>query len=61
MLSTHQAARLLKRSVSEIRRLCATGKLSAQRVGRDWVIREEDIAAYLPAKRGRPRREPKSA
>lgn len=54
LLNTSQAAEVLGVSERRVRALIAGGKLLAQRVGRDYVIRQEDIALVGDRKPGRP-------
>ena len=59
LLSTADAARLLRRPERAVRRWCATGLLPAQRVGaRAWAVREEDLARFTPPRAGQPGRGP---
>lgn len=37
-----EAAEIAKCDISYIRRLCATGRLKAQKRGRDWIILEPE-------------------
>ena len=47
MLSTVEAAKLLGVSSIRVRNLIYDGALPAQKVGRSWVLREEDVMARL--------------
>ena len=56
-LTTAQAAEQLRLTVSMVRRYCRDGRLPAQKVGRDWLIRNEDLEQFkaIPRKVGRPK------
>jgi excisionase family DNA binding protein len=55
LLTTKQAAEKLKMTDRHIRLLIAQGKLKASKVGRDYVIDENDLsAAVVYGKKGRP-------
>ena len=55
LLSTGQAAKLLRVSERRVRALIAAGKLSAQKLGRDYVIEAQSISAVtVYRKAGRP-------
>jgi len=58
LLGVREAAAELGRSVALIRRMCAAGRLRAQKVGKTWVIAPDDLSAFqaLDRPRGRPRR-----
>ena len=53
-LTTGEAAKKLERTVRHIQWLIKEGRLPAQRVGRDYFIREEDLKLVQGLKRGRP-------
>lgn len=55
MLNTAQVAERLGISPQRVRALISSGTIPAERVGRDWVIREEDLLALPERKPGRPR------
>ena len=59
MLSTLEAAKLLGVSSIRVRNLIYDGALPARKVGRSWVLREEDVMARLERRPGpgRPRKE----
>ena len=60
LLTIQEAAEKLGKDVTVVRRWARTGELPAEKVGRDWVIRESDLEAkraILTAKRGRPRKD----
>jgi excisionase family DNA binding protein len=54
LLTTRQAAERLKLSIPRIHQLINEGRLRAEKVGRDYVIREEDLKLVGERKRGRP-------
>jgi excisionase family DNA binding protein len=59
LLSTSEAARLVGVNDSRIRQMIRAGELPAQKVTRDWLIRPEDVEAFLAKPRrgpGRPRK-----
>lgn len=65
LLSAAQVAERLGVDRSHIARLVKLGRLPAQRVGRSYVFRAGDVAAYQPKHggwpRGRPRKRPEGA
>ena len=56
LLTVSEAAERLGLSVAMVRRYCADGKLSAQKIGRDWAIRQRNVEHFAAAPRhsGRP-------
>jgi excisionase family DNA binding protein len=58
LLTVNEAADRLGLSVAMVRRYCSDGKLTAQKVGRDWAIhrREVERFAAAPRRSGRPSR-----
>jgi excisionase family DNA binding protein len=54
LINTVQAAETLGISVRRVRALISEGRLPAQRVGRDYVIQEKDLALVADRKPGRP-------
>jgi len=55
VLTTTQTAKRLGLSVQRVRALIKEGKLPAEKVGRDWVIREKDLKRVkVYGKAGRP-------
>lgn len=52
MLSVAQSAELLNVSPARVRALVAEGSLPAEKVGRAWVLREQDVARRLEEKPG---------
>ena len=63
MLSASEAARELGVSPARVRKLIADGALPARKIGRAWVLREEDVMNRLAAhvRPGRPKRADVSA
>lgn len=47
VISTQMAAERLGFSASYIRRMILGGKLSARKIGHDWIILEKDIVKFL--------------
>jgi|WetSurMetagenome_2_1015567.scaffolds.fasta_scaffold261913_3 excisionase family DNA binding protein len=59
MLTVAEAARELQRSRGRIIQLIASGRLRAEKHGRDWMIKPEDLMRLTldwPRKAGRKRR-----
>jgi excisionase family DNA binding protein len=56
LLTVSEAAERLGLSIAMVRRYCALGKLQAQKMGRDWMIRRRDIERFAaaPRRNGRP-------
>lgn len=59
ILTTKQAARALGINDSRVRQLILSGRLPAQKIGRDWIIQEKDLKKVSNRKPGRPRKERK--
>ena len=57
MLSASESAQLLGISPTRVRKLISDGQLPASKVGRNWLLREEDVMQRLSShpKAGRPR------
>jgi len=53
-LTTAEAANKLNKTVRHVQWLITEGRLPAERVGRDYLIREEDLKLVEGLKRGRP-------
>ncbi|HVN54783.1 MAG TPA: type II toxin-antitoxin system HicB family antitoxin [Anaerolineaceae bacterium] len=55
LLTIPEAAEQLGLSIAMVRRYCKTEKLPAQKVGRDWAVRQRDLERFAasPRKRGR--------
>ena len=56
ILNTNQAAEILEVHPSRVRVLIKEGRLPAQKVGRDWIIKEKDLEKVKDRKPGRPRK-----
>jgi excisionase family DNA binding protein len=54
LLSTREAADILGISVLRVQQLIWDGRLPAQRIGRTYVINEEDLKLVVNRKTGRP-------
>ena len=59
ILTTKQAAKALKVNDSRVRQLILSGRLPALKLGRDWIIKENDLKKVENRKPGRPRKERK--
>lgn len=55
LIPTAEVARLLGRSPQAIREYARRGLLPALAIGRDWLFRPADVAAFAPPKMGRPK------
>jgi excisionase family DNA binding protein len=53
LLSTRMAAERLGVDDSRVRKLIAVGRLKAQKIGHDWIINSEDLAAVKNRRPGR--------
>lgn len=51
LLSTKDVARKLDVTASRVRQIILEGKLPATKLGRDWLVKEEDVEAYQTARR----------
>ena len=59
LLTTEDAARVLRVTDSTIRRLCHSGVIRAERLGRDWYMRLADVeSARARPGPGRPKQIP---
>ena len=56
LINSKEAAEQLGVCVQRVRQLIAAGRLPAQKVSRDWVIRERDLAKVAHRKHGRPKK-----
>jgi excisionase family DNA binding protein len=56
LVTIPEAAERLGLSVTMVRRYCSTGKLPAQKVGRDWTVRQRDLERFAAAARRRGRK-----
>ena len=54
VLTTAQAATILQISRSRILKLIEVGRLPAKKLGRDWLIRLEDLELVRVRRPGRP-------
>lgn len=59
ILTTKQAAKTLGINDSRVRQLILSGRLPAQKIGRDWIIQEKDLKKVSDRKPGRPKKERK--
>lgn len=57
LLSTEEAAAKLGVSRRQVQSLITSGQLPAQRVGRSYVVRSEDLEQFTRRPVGRPRKE----
>jgi excisionase family DNA binding protein len=53
-LSTPEVAERLEVTVARVQQMIWGGKLPAQKIGRDYVINEDDLKLVADRKRGRP-------
>jgi excisionase family DNA binding protein len=51
-VSVNEAARRLGRSIEQVRRYLREGRLPGQRIGGQWFIEEDALAAWHPERRG---------
>ena len=56
MIDTQKAAAMLQVTPRRIRALIQSGRLPAQKLGRDWLIQSADLAALRARPNGRPKR-----
>lgn len=54
-IGTREAAKRLKISVRRVQALIAAGRLSAEKIGNTYAIREADLAVLSGRKNGRPK------
>lgn len=54
LLSATEAAERLGVTANRVRALIVAGRLPAQKIGRDYVIQEKDLALVADRKPGRP-------
>lgn len=57
LLTTNDVAQELGVSRIRVLQLIGEGRLAAEKMGRDWVIKREALAAVKDRKMGRPRKE----
>lgn len=55
MITTAQAATILQVSRSRVLKLIEAGRLPAEKLGRDWLIRLDDLELVKVRRPGRPR------
>lgn len=55
LMTTHEAAAVLKLSERRVRAMIQEGRLPARKLGRDHIIRERDLALVAVRKPGRPK------
>ena len=55
--TSKECAKLLGVSISWVRYLIIRGKLPAEKMGRDWIVKKEDLDKFktIPRKVGRPK------
>lgn len=56
MIGTAEVARCLGVSPQRVRQMVQSGQLSAQKLGRDWLVDEKDLVLVKDRKPGRPRK-----
>jgi len=56
ILTTKQAAKILKINDSRVRQLILDGRLPAQKLGHVWMIQEKDLQKVVDRKPGRPKK-----
>ncbi|MGA2585227.1 MAG: helix-turn-helix domain-containing protein [Tepidisphaeraceae bacterium] len=54
IIGTHQAAKILGLTPDGVIKLITKGKLPADKLGRDYIIRRTDLALVKERKMGRP-------
>lgn len=59
LLSTNEASEKLNLSAIRVRQLIYSGRLPANKVGRDYVINEKDLSLVAVRTNGRPKKEVK--
>ena len=55
LLTTDVVAQHLGVTAIRVEQLCRAGRLPAHKLGRDWVIKSSDLAAFVPRGPGRPK------
>lgn len=58
LITTKQAAERLGVSVKRVTALIRAERLPAEKVGRDWLINEKDLAKVKDRRTGRPKGKP---
>lgn len=56
LLNTTQVSKILGVNKSRVRQFIAAGRLPARKIGRDWLVKEEDLELVRHRKIGRPRK-----
>jgi excisionase family DNA binding protein len=56
LLTTQEAAERLNVTVRRVQAMIRDGRLPAEKMGRDWFIKEEDLALVANRKVGRPKK-----
>ena len=58
LMNVAEVAAALGVTVGRVRQLAVAGKLKGEKVGRDWVFRQSEVAEYQrrPRRPGRPRK-----
>jgi len=56
LLNTKQAGNKLGIKDSRVRKLILAGRLPAMKVGRDWIIKEQDLDFVKDRKPGKPKK-----
>ena len=56
LLTTKEAAERLGVTVTRVQQLIAAGRLPAEKMGRDFFIKEDDLKLVADRKPGRPRK-----
>lgn len=56
ILTTNEAAQILGVSQKMVQSLIKRGRLPAEKIGRDWMIRREDAESHERGKGGRPKK-----
>jgi excisionase family DNA binding protein len=59
LLTTKEAAARLDVTVTRVQQLIAAGRLPAEKMGRDYFIKEDDLKLVKDRKPGRPKKEGK--
>jgi excisionase family DNA binding protein len=56
LLTTKEASERLSVTVTRVQQLIAAGRLPAEKMGRDYFIKEDDLKLVADRKPGRPRK-----
>ena len=57
IITTKVAAEMLGVTVRRVQALIKDGRLQAEKLGRDWVVKESDIESVRERKVGRPKKD----